>query len=93
MGISVIENGKNPGELLYISITHIELLSIDSEQKRKAELAIDDIQIDNQYNLTAIYPVLLSSKKPLIRNVINVAFKQFLNTHGCICLKHFEILI
>lgn len=47
LGISLVENGRDPTELIYILMKNIEYLALDTVNTRKAELAIGGLQIDN----------------------------------------------
>mmetsp|Transcript_32888 Transcript_32888/g.32569 ORF Transcript_32888/g.32569 Transcript_32888/m.32569 type:complete len:144 (+) Transcript_32888:115-546(+) len=60
LGISLIENShEHTRELLYLNFSDIILLTQQTKNMNRTELAIKNFQIDNQLNQNAVFPVLL----------------------------------
>ncbi|CAG9335795.1 VPS13_4 [Blepharisma stoltei] len=60
LGISLIENShEHTRELLYLNFSDIILLTQQTKNMNRTELAVKNFQIDNQLNQNAVFPVLL----------------------------------
>lgn len=66
VGISIIEQCVGSTcEVLYLSASNITILNQATKIQKRTEVFIKSFQIDNQYNFSAIYPVLLYPADPL----------------------------
>ena len=95
IGLSLIENGSHASELVYIRAENIEFLSVFTEIYEKAELTIGEIQVDNQCNYKAFYPVLMWQKKQRneSRPFIHLAYNRYLNSGNCLAFQKFQFLM
>lgn len=60
IGFSIIEhNLDKAAEIMYISISGISILTQMTKRQIKADILIENMQIDNQYDLNAVFPVLV----------------------------------
>ncbi|CAG9311707.1 VPS13_6 [Blepharisma stoltei] len=95
-GISLIEHYQEQvRELLYFSARDIAIYCQKTKQQWKSEFMIKTMQIDNQYNFNAIYPVLLNpSLMTQDRNVLELTATLYIDSHpNCYNFEDCELLI
>lgn len=87
-GISIIEQVEESNcEILYCSASSITILNQSTKLQNKVEVLIRSFQIDNQYNFSAIYPVILYPADPTQEALSIVALSFVDENPNCI---HFE---
>ena len=77
VGISIIEQTEEKTcEILYISASNITMLTQSTKIQKKTEILVKSFQIDNQYNFSAIYPVILypADKTQEVINIVAISF-------------------
>lgn len=96
LGISLIEQNQDlVQELLYFSAKDITIYAQQTKQQWKTEFMIKSIQIDNQLNENAIYPVLLNpAHMSEERNVVDLTTSMYIDSHpNCYNFEDCELLI
>ena len=88
LGLSIIEQTKESTcEILYFSASNITILHQSTKLENKTEIFIKTFQIDNQYNFSAIYEVLMYPADIAVDAVYIVALSFVDEDPNCI---HFE---
>ena len=62
LGISLVETDAGTSEVVYLSLSRLELRATRSVISQQVEIIVDRVQIDNQHSLRACFPVLLAPK-------------------------------
>lgn len=95
LGISLIEHLKHKSkELLYLTATEVVVLVQSTGKEYKAEVIVKELQIDNQMNADAIYPVLMHVAEVSNRKVLHFTMVLCKNSDlQCRNFERFEFLM
>lgn len=94
-GISFIEHHREKAaEILYFSANNINMLLQTTKRIWKIELLIETLQIDNQFNPLAIFPVLLYPNEYNENRVVHLSISSYIDDNpNCIHFETCELLI
>lgn len=74
LGLSVIEYSKDhPHELLYFFASNIVFFAQETSKQWAVELQVNNLQLDNQISIPAIYPVMLSPNSVENKTVLHIS--------------------
>jgi vacuolar protein sorting-associated protein 13A/C len=95
VSVSYVEHATDRvAELLYLTTSNIEILGAITNKQQQFELILDSLQIDNQHNLQAVYPVLLHSPPGLNRTLLHVSVARNLDGNpDCYNFESLEVLM
>lgn len=93
--LSFIENASDRvAELIFLTAANIEILGAVTNKQQKFELILDSLQIDNQQNLNAVYPVLLHPPPGLNRTLLHIsAIRNLDGNPDCYNFDTLEVLL
>ncbi|CAG9335335.1 VPS13_2 [Blepharisma stoltei] len=94
-GISFIEHYHDKAaEVLYFSANNITLLMQTTKRQWKVEMLIETLQIDNQYNPSAIFPVLIFPNEYNENRIVHLSICAYIDENpNCDHFETFELLI
>jgi vacuolar protein sorting-associated protein 13A/C len=95
VSVSYVEHATDRvAELLYLTASNIEILGAITNKQQMFELILDSLQIDNQHNLQAVYPVLLHSPPGLNRTLLHLSVVRNLDGNpDCYNFESLEVLM
>jgi vacuolar protein sorting-associated protein 13A/C len=95
VSVSFIEHAEDRvSELIYLTATNIQMLGAVTNKQQKFELLLDSLQIDNQHNLNAVYPVLLHPPPGLNRTLLHLSTVRNMDGNpSCYNFESLEILM
>ena len=87
-GISLVEHYQNQStEIMYFSAKDVVVLAQRTKHQWKSEMIVQSMQIDNQYNPNALFPVLLYPGTSEVHNVLQLSLISYIGSQNT---RHFE---